>query len=227
MKPNRRLALGLVLLSWFAFCQGCASDTPSDSYRTSYRISLADIPERVPLDSMRIEVRIDGVLDTSISVPQAALLDRNFSYTVESVSGALIDIDYVVYSGMTAVAQGHDHYDPRVAAPDTVALARDTAVIRVILDGISYSKALSIAFAGRSDTLTETTIGNLSLASLTGFSAARGMQLTQRHTLVLWDDLNLYEIVANTGALVRQRAHGLVSIQDMVYQPQGSATPEP
>lgn len=71
-------------------------------------------------------------------------------------------------------------------------------------------------------------IADLSLASLTGFSAARGMQLTQRHTLVLWDDLNLYEIVANTGALVRLRAHdGLVSIQDMVYQPQGSATPEP
>jgi len=162
MKHSRHLALGLALFSWFAFCQGCASDTPSDTYRTSYRISLADIPELVPLDSMRLEVRIDGVLDTSISVPQAALLDRNFSYTVESVSGALIDIDYVVYSGTTAVAEGHDHYDPRVAAPDTVALARDTAAIRVILDGISYSKALSIAFAGRSDTLTETTSGNLS-----------------------------------------------------------------
>lgn len=167
MEFSKHLALGLALFSWFVFCQGCASDTPSDTYRTSYRISLADIPELVPLDSMRLEVRIDGVLDTSISVPQAALLDRNFSYTVESVSGVLIDIDYVVYSGTTALAQGHDHYDPRVAAPDTVALARDTAAIRVILDGISYSKALSIAFAGRSDTLTETTTGNLSAGAQT------------------------------------------------------------
>jgi|GEM_PF-2898389 len=147
MKKPQRIR-SVFLLACFAFSAlffaSCASkQVVTTDYETSYHISLDSLPAELGLDSGRVNVFVDGVLDTSFAWTGVELAQRKLSFVVSSLDGQNVKLDYSIYSGGQLVASGTDIFDPEAPETSTTSgsIDRNTVVIQKILAGSSSSLA--------------------------------------------------------------------------------------
>lgn len=131
-----RIILGIVFL--FLLLQSCGTEpgTVETKYVTSYTIHLDSIPSALDLDSGRAEIYVDGELLETIQWTAEDLDGKQVEFTVNSLPGETVQIQYVLYVDGSAVAAGTDEYNPEnpSASDPEGTLVRDTEVIEELLE---------------------------------------------------------------------------------------------
>jgi len=144
MKHCKILSLSLALIAFFA----CTNNTGVTTYTTNYTIKLSEIPSPVPLDSARVVITVNGVQDSSFLATADQLSNRQISFSVVSTGSESVTVSYKVFSGKSIVANGVDSLVPSKAGSGADSLARDTNMIRQILQNLSSSSVSSSSIKG-------------------------------------------------------------------------------
>lgn len=113
---------------------GCLSSETSTDYKTNYTLNLKDIDSSIDLDSARIDILLNGILDTSIAVNAQSLDSRTITLPpIASEENDEIQVRYTIYSMGQIVANGTDTYLPSSQNNTPTPLQINSAVIRDLL----------------------------------------------------------------------------------------------
>lgn len=125
------------------FLSGCLDSQDNQTeYKTNYTLHLDAIDSTITLDSARIDVYIDGTMDTSFVLRASDLDQRSVPLlVVTSQSSDVIEVHYEIYANGQLLANGQDSYDPSQSTNTPSPLALDTAAIRNLIASTSSSSS--------------------------------------------------------------------------------------
>lgn len=138
-----RISLGIVLLILLLQSCGTEPDRVETKYVTSYSIYLDSIPSALDLDSGRAAVYVDGELVETILWTAEDLEGKQVDFSVSTLPGETVQIQYVLFVDGSAVASGTDEYNPEnpSASDPEGTLVRDTEVIDELLEQLQSSSS--------------------------------------------------------------------------------------
>lgn len=124
----------MLFLALFSILFFSCSKTAETDYQTNYTIQLDQIDSEIPIDSVVVEIWIDGIMDTTYRFLPSDLDGRSVHVPgIQTEEGSHLEIRYEVYSDSTLVASGSDEYDPEDAPGEPTTLGIHSSAIDAIL----------------------------------------------------------------------------------------------